>query len=80
MLNNADLLELLNEALGETSVNLESTASVFPSWDSLGQLSILSALDRFTDDKTANIEELATARSVKEIRAILQKAGLFNDS
>ena len=42
-------------------------------WDSLGHLSIITALDKATKGKTSKIKALADADSVKKIIDILAK-------
>lgn len=46
-------------------------------WDSLGQLSILVALDKFFDGKIANINEMAEADSMAKIMNILRQHSLI---
>jgi acyl carrier protein len=46
-------------------------------WDSLGQLSILVALDQLFDGKIANINEMADADSVPKILSILKQHSLL---
>ena len=43
-------------------------------WDSLGQLSILTTLDKKFKNKASKLEKLATAETVKDIYSILKKA------
>ncbi len=45
-------------------------------WDSLGQLAILTTLDKKFKNKASKLTKLATAESVKEIYSILKKAKL----
>lgn len=46
-------------------------------WDSLGQLSILVALDKLFDGKLAEIQEMAQADSISKIMAVLKKHSLI---
>jgi len=46
-------------------------------WDSLGQLSVLAALDEAFDGKVAAINEIGDADSVKSIIQILQNNDLM---
>lgn len=46
-------------------------------WDSLGQLSILVALDRLFDGKIASINEMAEADSMPKILNILKQHSLL---
>ena len=52
-------------------------AEEFDKWDSLGQLSILVALDKLFKGKIANINEMAEADSIAKIIAILKKHSLI---
>ncbi len=47
------------------------------SWDSLGQLSILVALDKIFDGKIASISGMAEADSMPKIIAILKQHSLL---
>ena len=47
------------------------------SWDSLGRLSVLVALDTLFDGKIANISEMAEAKSIPEIINILKVHSLL---
>lgn len=46
-------------------------------WDSVGQLSILVALDKLFDGKIANINEMAEADSIPKILNILKQHSLL---
>jgi acyl carrier protein len=46
-------------------------------WDSLGQLSILVALDKLFDGKIANLTEMAEADSMPKILYILKQHSLI---
>jgi acyl carrier protein len=68
------LFKIIEEATGSDagSVSLETTSADIEGWDSLGHLSIISAI---TDHLGAEVEEdprLASADSVKELVEILQ--------
>lgn len=54
-------------------INVKSNSQNIEEWDSLGQLSILSSLDKATKGKTSKISSLAEAYSVKKILSILNK-------
>jgi len=47
-------------------------------WDSLVHLSILSSLDDMFDGKVSEIEEIAEAKTVREIIQLLVKNGLVS--
>ena len=65
-------LELQPGLLGENT-----RAEEVDSWDSLGQLSILVALDKLFDGKIAGISEMAEANSMPIILAILRQHSLL---
>lgn len=72
-----DIYILIEKAL-EIKVNTivdnpEVTHESFEAWDSLGQISILVALDKLFDGKIAAISEMASADSVPKIIEILKK-------
>ena len=46
-------------------------------WDSLGQLSILVALDKHFEGKISSISEMAEANSVPKILTILKENSIF---
>ena len=68
----AEVLEL-----GELEISDDDGRETIKEWDSLGHLSILSALDKELDGKAASIESLAGAKTVREIVQILEKEGLL---
>ena len=59
-------LDLHSGSLGENSSSVE-----FNSWDSLGQVDIIMALDVLFGGKVNRIPEMADANSVPKILAIL---------
>ena len=65
-------LELKPGQIGENA-----RAEEFDTWDSLGQLSILVALDKLFGGKIANINEMAEADSIPKIIAILKQHSLL---
>lgn len=69
--------EIVEEALELTpgSVKGEDSAKTIPEWDSLGHLKVLTQLDVAFDGKLAEIDALAVANSVKEIKEILCAKG-----
>ena len=77
-MSSAKVLELIEEALEITRGSLtgESSSENVEEWDSLGQLSILAALDDHFDGKVADIEAMAEAESVAGIMELLAKHGL----
>jgi len=66
-----------HEAFGE-EVTIMTSSDNLESWDSLSHLSLLTALDEITEGKAAELEELASARSIADIVRILEEAGLLS--
>tara|TARA_B100000586_G_C19975161_1_gene369514 strand:- start:536 stop:781 length:246 start_codon:yes stop_codon:yes gene_type:complete len=58
-------------------ISINSSAENVEEWDSLGHLSILQALDQHFDGKVANLKELASTNSVKDILSLLKKNSLL---
>ena len=54
-------------------VQASSDSESIAEWDSLGQLSILVALDRRFDGKVAGLSEMAEANSIQIMQEILKK-------
>ena len=65
-------LEMKSGLLNETTRSEE-----LENWDSLGQLSILVALDKLFDGKIANLTEMAEADSMPKILYILKQHSLI---
>jgi len=65
-------LEINPGLLGENT-----RAEELDMWDSLGQLSILVALDKLFEGKIASINEMAEADSVPKIISILKQHSLL---
>ena len=59
------------------SLTLSSASKNIDEWDSLGQLSILTELDKLFDGKVAEINEMAEADSVESIIYLLKNKGLI---
>ena len=73
-----DLFKIIKEALQTKKViNMKSSSKLIEEWDSLGQLAILSLIDKKLKNKASTLKELATAESVKKIHTILKKAKLI---
>ena len=68
-----------NALMLEDVINEDSSTENTEGWDSLGQLSILSALDKEFKGATSKIKELSGVKSVKEIIGILKSHGLLED-
>lgn len=73
-LTEPELLDVIRTALEDQDgqVTIESGIGTLDAWDSLGHLSILAALDTRLAGKAADLEELAGAKSVREIFQILK--------
>jgi len=78
-LTETDVLNVIRDSLGDDgkTITLSSAIGSVESWDSMSHLGILAALDAKYDGKIANIEELATADSVRGILNILKKHNLL---
>lgn len=63
----------------DDEVTLKTNVDNTEEWDSLGHLSILSALDKNLKGKSSNIKELGEVKSVKEIADILKSHNLLDD-
>jgi acyl carrier protein len=67
------LLEIISEALNGEEISIDSTVESSVGWDSLGHLSILSALDDASGGKIGELREFNDVKSAKEIKALLTK-------
>ena len=78
MLNEKDLYKLIQVSLKTKSkIDINSNSNNINGWDSLGQLSILTTLDKKLKGKTSKLGELADADSVKKIIKILKSNKLL---
>jgi len=66
-MNEKKILNILKEALEIENLNIDDSSDTIEEWDSLGQLSILSALDKETKGKVSSIKGLSDMFTVKEI-------------
>ena len=75
----SDIMAAIEKALAEKpgSLGESSRAEEIASWDSLGQLSVLVALDKIFTGKIAHITEMAEADSVPKILNILRQHALL---
>tara|TARA_Y100000741_G_scaffold18716_1_gene14122 strand:- start:1582 stop:1833 length:252 start_codon:yes stop_codon:yes gene_type:complete len=82
MLDINELFTLIAESLDVEIdiINETSSSESIDEWDSLGHLSILSALDEVTNGKASEVEELAAALKIEDLIKILSNAGLLNTS
>jgi len=68
-----DLFILIKNALDiDDEVDMNSSAENLSEWDSLGHLSVLTALDEATDGKASSLSDLSEATSVTAIVEILE--------
>lgn len=79
MKNEDDILAAIEKVLelSQGSLGLNDTADKFESWDSMGHLGILVALDKLFDGQVASIAEIAEANSASKIIAALRKHNLL---
>lgn len=77
-MNKDDLLSLIKNALEVEYIDLSSSMDTIEEWDSLGHLSILSAIDERLDGNASDISDLASATSVEKIINILEKNSLMS--
>jgi acyl carrier protein len=75
MINQEQIIKVIAEALGvnEKNININSKSIEIPEWDSLGHLSILSAISQNFEGKYKESQELASTTSIKEIVDCLNK-------
>ena len=68
-----DLFSLIKNALdAEEEIDTDSSAENISEWDSLGHLSVLTALDEATNGKASSLNDLSSAISVIKIIEILE--------
>ena len=68
-----DLFSLIKNALDtEEEIDTDSSAENVSEWDSLGHLSVLTALDEATNGKASSLNDLSSATSVIKIIEILE--------
>ena len=70
-MNEKDVISIVSKAL-KTKVNVKSNSKNTEEWDSLGQLSILSAIDQATKGKSSKID-LTEVQSIKKLCVKLKK-------
>lgn len=70
-----DLFEIVANSLSvpRENININTNSQNLEEWDSLGHLTILTAIDKATDGKASEIETLASSTSLSEILEILKK-------
>ena len=70
------IIDLISSALDDSSISIESTNENVTAWDSLGHLSILSALDGATDGKVSEIRDFNDVSSVIQIVRLFEEHNL----
>ena len=78
-INENDVLEIIRKALKPEGqmITLDSTSDNVEEWDSLGHLEILVNLDKVFNNKIGQINEMASAGSVKKILQLLKDNSLI---
>ena len=73
------IMEIIEEALELESGILkeDSDSERTEGWDSIGQLSILIALDKHFEGKISSISEMSEANSVQKIFTTLKENSIF---
>ena len=73
-----ELFKLIKTSLKTSKkIDLKSSSRNIEEWDSLGQLAILTTLDKKFKNKASKLTKLATAETIKDIVLILKKAKLI---
>lgn len=77
----SEILEIIQKALdvNDPQITMESSSNSIPEWDSLGQINIIVALDKVLEGKVSELQEMATAGSVRKIVEILKGNGLIEN-
>lgn len=76
-MNKAQLTAILASALEVGALNADSSPENTAEWDSLGQLTIMSAIANATDGKSDDVAGLSNAATIGEILDLLEKEGLI---
>ena len=71
-MNKDQLKNLIKKSLKINKIDAKTSSGNTPEWDSLGHLSILSALDKTTKGKTSKLN-LSDADSFEKLFKILKK-------
>ena len=72
-----DLFKIISSALEVDSIDQNSSMENIEEWDSLGHLSILSAIDESLNGKVSDLSELASATSINKIINVLEENNLI---
>jgi acyl carrier protein len=75
----SEILEIIQKALNvnDLQVTMESSFENIPEWDSLAQINIIVALDTVLGGRISELQEMATASSVRKIVVILTDNGFI---
>ena len=73
-----DVCRVIAEALEVKKVLLSDSMDTISSWDSMGMLNILMALEDAYGEKVASISELSEVRSVDEIIKLLRRESIIS--
>ena len=73
-----ELMEVIAYALDVEVVDVDSSMESLEEWDSLGHLSILTAIDKKLEGRASTLSELASATSVASIISALEKNSLID--
>jgi acyl carrier protein len=78
MLDKNKLIQLISKSLNVSKnvINENTNNENLEEWDSLGHLTILTAIDNETDGKASKIDTLSACTSVKKILETLKKNNL----
>ena len=73
-----DIFKLIKACLKTSKkIDIKSNSRNVEGWDSLGQLAILTTIDKKFKNKASKLTKLATAETVKDIVSVLKKAKLI---
>ena len=73
-----ELFKLIKSTLKTSKkIDIKSSSRNVEEWDSLGQLAILTTIDKKFKNKASKLTKLATAETVKDIASVLKKAKLI---
>lgn len=78
LLTKNEVIGIVKTALEVAVVDENSSSETISEWDSLGHLSILTALDGATNGAVSDLTDLAKAYSVKAILALLDSKSLLS--
>ena len=72
-----ELMEVIAYALDVEVVDVDSSMESLEEWDSLGHLSILTAIDKKLEGRASTLSGLASASSVASIISVLEENSLI---